>query len=163
MAAKEGDSPRGSGLGKAGRALPEGQEGLFRQIFQAFRLHPEGREMYFSFSRRQGSTVGTIHPDHLSPLSFLCLCPLLLTLCDYLCRLRTCVLAAFRILSWGTWAIQPVKHLTLDFSSGHDLMVCEFEPYIRLCTSSIEPAWNSLSPLSLSLSCSCSLSVSQNK
>lgn len=29
-------------------SLPEGQEGLFHQIFQAFQLHPEGREMYFS-------------------------------------------------------------------------------------------------------------------
>ena len=48
--------------------------------------------------------------------------------------------------------------------SGHDLMVCEFEPHIRLCTDSIQPAWDSLSPsLSLllpQLMCSLSLSVS---
>ena len=28
----------------------------------------------------------------------------------------------------GTWVAQSVKYLTLDFSSGHDLMVCEFKP-----------------------------------
>ena len=39
-----------------------------------------------------------------------------------------------------------VKHLTLDFGSGRDLMVCEFEPRVRLCADSAEPAWDSLSP-----------------
>ena len=29
--------------------------------------------------------------------------------------------------SWGAWVAQLVKCLTLDFSSGHDLMVWEFE------------------------------------
>ena len=48
---------------------------------------------------------------------------------------------------------QSVKQLTLDFGSGHDLMVGEFQPHefkprIRLCT---EPAWDSLSLLPLSL------------
>ena len=43
---------------------------------------------------------------------------------------------------------QSVKHPTLDFGSGHDLMVCEIEPRIGLCTDSIEPAWLSL-PFSL--------------
>ena len=33
----------------------------------------------------------------------------------------------------------------------------EFEPYIRLCAESTEPAWDSLSPLSLSLSLSLSV------
>ena len=47
--------------------------------------------------------------------------------------------------------VQLVKHLTLDFSSGHDLGVCEFEPRIRLCVDGAEPAWDSLS-LSFSLS-----------
>ena len=28
----------------------------------------------------------------------------------------------------GTWVAQSVKHLTLDFGSGHDLVVCGFEP-----------------------------------
>ena len=28
----------------------------------------------------------------------------------------------------GTWVAQLVKHLTLDFGSGHDLTVREFEP-----------------------------------
>ena len=36
-------------------------------------------------------------------------------------------------LSWGTWMAQKVKHPTLDFGSGHDLSVCEFEPCARLC------------------------------
>ena len=38
-----------------------------------------------------------------------------------------------------------VKRPTLDFSSGHDLMVHGFEPCIGLCTDRTEPAWDSLS------------------
>ena len=30
------------------------------------------------------------------------------------------------------WVAQLVKHLTLDFGSGHDLRVREIEPHIRL-------------------------------
>ena len=41
---------------------------------------------------------------------------------------------------------QSVKRLTLDFSSGHDLRVREFEPHTGLCADSGEPAWDSLSP-----------------
>ena len=53
----------------------------------------------------------------------------------------------------GTWVTQSGKHLTLDFSSGHDLTVCQIEPGVRLCADSMDPAWDSLSPsLSLSLS-----------
>ena len=37
---------------------------------------------------------------------------------------------------------------TLDFGSGHDFMVCEFEPCIGLHTDSVQAAWDSLSPLS---------------
>ena len=40
---------------------------------------------------------------------------------------------------------QSVKDLTPNLSSGHNLMVHEFEPYIGLCTESKEPAWDSLS------------------
>ena len=46
---------------------------------------------------------------------------------------------------------QSVKCLTLDFSSGHDLTICEFEPHVRLSADNVEPAWDSLS-LSPSLS-----------
>ena len=53
------------------------------------------------------------------------------------------------LTSWGTWVAQSVKLLTLDFSSDHDLMAHEFQPYIGLCTGSVEPAWDALSlPLS---------------
>ena len=41
---------------------------------------------------------------------------------------------------------QLAKHLTRGFHSGHDLLVREFEPHIRLCSDSVEPAWDSLSP-----------------
>ena len=51
----------------------------------------------------------------------------------------------------GAWEAQSVKRLTLDFGSGHDLMVCKFEPHIRLYTDSMQSAWDSLS-LSLSVS-----------
>ena len=39
-----------------------------------------------------------------------------------------------------------VKRLTLDFNSGHDLMVCEFKSHIRLAAVSAEPALDPLSP-----------------
>ena len=68
---------------------------------------------------------------------------------------------------------QLVKRPTLDFRSGHDLMVHGIEPNARLGADSTEPPWDSLSPsLSappLSLPCLCthalalSLSLSQNK
>ena len=46
----------------------------------------------------------------------------------------------------GVWVVGSLKHLTLDFSSGHDLTVCEFKPHVRqLCIGSVEPAWDSLS------------------
>ena len=45
----------------------------------------------------------------------------------------------------GAWVAQLVKRLTLDFGSGHDLMVSEFEPRFGLCADTVEPAWNSLS------------------
>ena len=45
----------------------------------------------------------------------------------------------------GDWGVQPVKHLTLDFGSGHDLTVHEFEPLIGLQADSAKPAWDSLS------------------
>ena len=39
----------------------------------------------------------------------------------------------------GVWVAQLVKRLTVDFSSSHDLMVCEIEPCVRLCAHSVEP------------------------
>ena len=41
---------------------------------------------------------------------------------------------------------QLVEYLILDFVSGHDLMVHGFNPCIGLCTDSIGPAWDYLSP-----------------
>ena len=35
---------------------------------------------------------------------------------------------------------QLVKHQTLNFGSGHDLMVGEIEPCIGLCADRVEPA-----------------------
>ena len=52
----------------------------------------------------------------------------------------------------GARVAQLVKHPTLDFGSGHDLTVHEFEPHVKFCTGSAEPAWDSLSPFFLSLS-----------
>ena len=56
---------------------------------------------------------------------------------------------------------QSVKHPSLDFSSGHDLMVHEFDPCIRLCADSMDLAWDSLSPLSAPSSLSLSLKISK--
>ena len=53
--------------------------------------------------------------------------------------------------SGGACVAQSVKHWTLDFSSGHDFTVCEFEPHVGLHADVVESAWDSLS-LSLSLS-----------
>ena len=47
---------------------------------------------------------------------------------------------------WHTWGAQLVKHLTLDFGSGHGLCVREFEPHVGVPADSAEPAWDSLSP-----------------
>ena len=51
-----------------------------------------------------------------------------------------------RHISWVAWVVQLVKHLTLDFSSGHGLMVHEFKLRIRFCSDDVELAWNSVSP-----------------
>ena len=69
-----------------------------------------------------------------------------------------------RLYFRGTWVAQSVKGLTLDFSSGHDLMVREFEPRVGLHTDGAEPACDSLSLLlSLPHPRSCSLTVKINK
>ena len=46
------------------------------------------------------------------------------------------------------WVVQAVEHLALDFGSGCDLAVCEFEPRTRLGADSSEPepASDSVSP-----------------
>ena len=59
----------------------------------------------------------------------------------------------------GAWVAQSVEWPTLDFGSGHDLTVCEFEPHVGLCADSIEPAWDPLSSLSLPFPSSFSLSL----
>ena len=52
----------------------------------------------------------------------------------------------------GAWVAQSVKHLTLDFGSGHDLKFHETKLHVWLWADSMELAWDSLSlPLSLSL------------
>ena len=57
---------------------------------------------------------------------------------------------------------QSVKHLTLDFSSGHDLEVRGIEPHVGLCADGIEPAWDSFfASLCPSLACACTLSLSK--
>ena len=37
---------------------------------------------------------------------------------------------------WGTRVAQSVEYTTPDFSSGHDLMVHEFKPRVKLCADS---------------------------
>ena len=70
----------------------------------------------------------------------------------------------FENVKWGTWVVQLVKRLTLDFGSGHDLIVREIEPCIQLCADGVEPVWDSVSlPLSLPLLCSEVHALSQNK
>ena len=45
----------------------------------------------------------------------------------------------------GACMAQLAKCPILDFSSGHDLTVCDIEPHISLCANGGEPAWNFLS------------------
>ena len=59
----------------------------------------------------------------------------------------------------GTRVAKSIKLSTVDFYSGHDLTVGEFELHMGLCTDSVKPAWDSLSP-SLSLCPSHVLSLS---
>ena len=62
----------------------------------------------------------------------------------------------------GTCVTQSIKRPTLGFSSGHDLMVCGFEPDIGLCTDNTEPAWDSPSfSASPPLTHVCTLSLSK--
>ena len=52
----------------------------------------------------------------------------------------------------GAQVAQSMKRPALDFGSGLDLTVREFEPHVGLCADDVEPAWDSLSPsLSLTL------------
>ena len=65
---------------------------------------------------------------------------------------------------WDTGVAQLVKHLTLDFSLGHDLPVCEIEPCFWLYRT--ELTWDSLSSISVTLPAhfpSLSLSLFQTK
>ena len=64
--------------------------------------------------------------------------------------------------------IEKITHLglldgALGLGSGHDLMVCEFEPHVRLCADSSEPGacFRFCVSLSLPLPGSCSVSLSQ--
>ena len=52
----------------------------------------------------------------------------------------------------GAWVALPVEHPTLDVGWGHDLVVCETEPRVKLYADSMEAAGDSLFPsLSVSL------------
>ena len=64
---------------------------------------------------------------------------------------------------WDVWVAQSVKHLTLDFDSGHDLMVVGSSPALGSALS-VKPAWELSPSLPLSaLLLSCSLSLKINK
>ena len=64
----------------------------------------------------------------------------------------------------GDRVAQSVKCQTLGLGAGHDLMVYEIEPYVQLCTDSMEAAWNSQShSLSAPSPLAHALSLSQNE
>ena len=57
-----------------------------------------------------------------------------------------------------------MEHLPLHLSSGHDLMIHEIKPRVRLCANSTEPVWDSLSlPISLPLPHSISIKINNLK
>ena len=43
---------------------------------------------------------------------------------------------------WGAWVALSVEHLTVDFSSGHDLTVLWLQALLRALHCSSEPAWD---------------------
>ena len=53
----------------------------------------------------------------------------------------------------GAWVVQSIKCPTLDFGSDHDLMICDIDSHVGLCTECGAHLGFSLS-LSLSLSLS---------
>ena len=64
----------------------------------------------------------------------------------------------------GTWVAQSIKHPTLDFHAGHDLMGCKFKPCIGLRADGAEPTLDSLSPsLSAPYPLALSLKILKNK
>ena len=44
----------------------------------------------------------------------------------------------------GTWVAQSVKHPTLDFDSGHELILHWIKPHAGLRADSTEPAWKEI-------------------
>ena len=69
----------------------------------------------------------------------------------HLVRIQGASLAQEITRDRGARVAQPVKPLTPDFGSGHDLTVREIESHVRLHADDAEPAWDFLS-LSVSLS-----------
>ena len=66
-------------------------------------------------------------------------------------------------INGGTWMAKSVEHPTLDFGSGHDLTIPEFELHARLSASSVELPSNLSLSLSLCPSRACALSLQMNK
>ena len=100
--------------------------------------------------------------------------PLLSPVCVFPSRTVTCpptwsvclaVAISFNHYFWGARGAQSVERLTLNFGSGRDLAVCEFERHIRLCAvstgvrNSVSSSLSALPPLTLYLS----LRVNKNK
>ena len=63
----------------------------------------------------------------------------------------------------GAWLAQSLKQPTLDFGSGRDLTVREFEPHIGLCAHSVSLLGILCLPVSLPLPASLSLALKMNK
>ena len=77
--------------------------------------------------------------------------------------IRSCRAGLKVKVAWGAWVAPSVKHPTLDFGLGPDLMVHEFRPRIRLHTESTQLSLPlSLCSSPLVLSCSLSLSLTLN-
>ena len=49
-----------------------------------------------------------------------------------LAELETTVNSCIKKRLQSTWVAQSVEHPTLDFGSGHDIMVCDIEPHVRI-------------------------------
>ena len=56
-----------------------------------------------------------------------------------------------------------MRHLTPDFSSGHNIAVGEIEPRVRFCADNTESAWDSLPLPPFVLSPAHTLTLSTNK
>ena len=96
--------------------------------------HLSGRKMplYNKRTNEETSTVSVVNTYHMGTLSMCQGHPAWVT-DNKMLALQKLFCSFFKWCHFGgAWVAQLVKCLTLNLGTGHDLTVCEFEPYIGL-------------------------------